>query len=113
MRIFSEPSLSPEDRLRMAAAFAVSFFTPFITSGLFSNKGDDFLPAGLREIVHRVLEPEAAEREAETEAAANKREGETDAAVAKREAETDAGTTKREAERQDSAAKREAEKPLP
>jgi AcrR family transcriptional regulator len=113
MRIFSEPSLSPEDRLRMAAAFAVSFFTPFITSGLFSNKGDDFLPAGLREIVHRVLEPEAAEREAETEAAANKREGETDAAVAKREAETDAGTTTREAERQDSAAKREAEKPLP
>jgi AcrR family transcriptional regulator len=70
MRIFSEPSLSPEDRLRMAAAFAVSFFTPFIASGLFSNKGDDFLPAGLREIVHRVLEPGAAKHEAETGAAA-------------------------------------------
>jgi AcrR family transcriptional regulator len=58
MKIFSQPSLSPEDRLRMAAAFAVSFFTPFITSGLFSNTGDDFLPKRLREIVHRVLEPE-------------------------------------------------------
>lgn len=58
MKIFSQPSLSPEDRLRMAAAFAVSFFTPFITSGLFSNTGDDFLPKSLRKIVHRVLEPE-------------------------------------------------------
>jgi AcrR family transcriptional regulator len=77
MRIFSEPSLSPEDRLRMAAAFAVSFFTPFITSGLFANKGDEFLPTGLREIVHRALEPEAAIREAETEAAAAKLEAET------------------------------------
>jgi AcrR family transcriptional regulator len=72
MRIFSEPSLSPEDRLRMAAAFAVSFFTPFIASGLFSNKGDDFLPAGLREIVHRVLEPGAAKREPESGAAGDK-----------------------------------------
>jgi AcrR family transcriptional regulator len=74
MRIFSEPSLSPEDRLRMAAAFAVSFFTPFITSGLFSDKGEDFLPKSLREIVHGILEPDVAKREAETEAAADKRE---------------------------------------
>jgi hypothetical protein len=72
MRIFSEPSLSPEDRLRMAAAFAVSFFTPFITSGLFSDKGDDFLPKNLREIVHGILEPDAAKREGEAEAAADK-----------------------------------------
>jgi AcrR family transcriptional regulator len=63
MRIFSEPSLRPDDRLRMAAAFAVSFITPFITSGLFSDAGDDFLANGLREIVHRVLQPEAANRE--------------------------------------------------
>jgi AcrR family transcriptional regulator len=76
MRIFSEPSLSPEDRLRMAAAFAVSFFTPFITSGLFSDKGDDFLPKSLREIVHGILEPEPAKSEAGTEAVANKRETE-------------------------------------
>jgi AcrR family transcriptional regulator len=72
MRIFSEPSLSPEDRLRMAAAFAVSFFTPFITSGLFSDKGDDFLPKNLREIVHGILEPDAAKRDGEAEAAADK-----------------------------------------
>jgi AcrR family transcriptional regulator len=92
MRIFSEPSLSPEDRLRMAAAFAVSFFTPFITSGLFANKGDEFLPTGLREIVHRALEPEAAIREAETEAAAAKLEAENQAREAKRETETETAT---------------------
>jgi AcrR family transcriptional regulator len=87
MRIFSEPSLSPEDRLRMAAAFAVSFFTPFIASGLFSDKGDDFLPAGLRKIVHRVLQPETEKREAETDAASDKSGAETDAGAAKRDAE--------------------------
>ena len=87
MRIFAEPSLSPEDRLRMAAAFAVSFFTPFITSGLFSNKGDDFLPTGLREIVHRVLHPEAAKRQTESQVGAAKRDEETETAADKREAE--------------------------
>jgi hypothetical protein len=74
MRIFSEPSLRPEDRLRMAAAFAVSFITPFITSGLFSDAGDDFLANGLREIVHRVLQPEAAKRDGGTKSAADKRD---------------------------------------
>ncbi len=59
-RIFSEPSVSPEDRLRMAAAFAVAFLTPFMTVDLFSGSGDDFMPNGLREIVHLVLQPGAA-----------------------------------------------------
>jgi AcrR family transcriptional regulator len=76
MRIFSEPSLSPEERLRMAAAFAVSFLTPFMTVGLFSDAGDDFMPNGLREIVHRVLQPEVAKRAEKTDAAATKREAE-------------------------------------
>jgi hypothetical protein len=71
----------------MAAAFAVSFFTPFITSGLFSNKGDDFLPTGLREIVHRVLHPEAAKRKTESQVGAAKRDEETETAADKREAE--------------------------
>ena len=111
MRIFSEPSLRPEDRLRMAAAFAVSFITPFITSGLFSDAGDDFLANGLREIVHRVLQPEAAKREAETDAAGEKLEAESKAGAAKREAESKAGAAKREAESKAGAAKRELEKP--
>ncbi len=74
MRIFSEPSLRPEDRLRMAAAFAVSFITPFITSGLFADAGDDFLANGLREIVHRVLQPEVANREVANREVANRDE---------------------------------------
>jgi hypothetical protein len=44
MRLFSEPSLRPENRLRVAAAFALSFITPFITSGPFPDAGDDFWP---------------------------------------------------------------------
>jgi AcrR family transcriptional regulator len=80
MRIFSEPSLRPEDRLRMAAAFAVSFITPFLTSGLFSDAGDDFLANGLREIVHRVLQPEAANREVANRELANRDEETSSAA---------------------------------
>ena len=95
MRIFSEPSLRPEDRLRMAAAFAVSFITPFITSGLFSDAGDDFLANGLREIVHRVLQPEAAKREAESQAAVHKLEEESEAGAGKLEAEVRAGAAER------------------
>jgi hypothetical protein len=72
MRIFSEPSLSPEDRLRMAAAFAVSFFTPFITGGLFSEAGDDFLINSLKEIVRRVLQPEVAKAAEENNSATEK-----------------------------------------
>ncbi len=112
MRIFSEPSLMPEDRLRMAAAFAVSFITPFITSGLFSDAGDDFLANGLREIVHRVLQPEVAKRDAESRAGAAKREAESKAGAAKREAETDAAADKLEAESRAGAANREMEKPV-
>ncbi len=89
MRIFSEPSLRPEDRLRMAAAFAVSFITPFITSGLFSDAGDDFLANGLREIVHRVLQPEAANREMANREVANR--GLTNRGVANHDEETKAG----------------------
>ncbi len=80
MRIFSEPSLRPDDRLRMAAAFAVSFITPFLTSGLFSDAGDDFLANGLREIVHRVLQPEAANREVANRELANRDEETSSAA---------------------------------
>ena len=88
----------------MAAAFAVSFITPFITSGLFSDAGDDFLANGLREIVHRVLQPEAAKRKAETDAAGEKLEAESKAGAAKREAESKAGAAKREAESKAGAA---------
>jgi AcrR family transcriptional regulator len=100
MKIFSEPSLSPQDRLRMAAAFAVSFITPFMTVGLFSDAGEDFMPNGLREIVHRVLQPEAA-----------KRAGEADASAAKREAEVRARAAKHEVGTEEAEAKRDAEKP--
>ena len=36
-----------------------------MTVGLFSDAGDDFMPNGLRDIVHRVLQPEAAKLEAD------------------------------------------------
>jgi len=93
MRIFSEPSLSPEDRPRMAAAFAVSFITPFIASGLVSDAGDDFLANGLREIVHRVLEPEAAKREVANRDVANREVANRE--VANRDEETKSAADKR------------------
>jgi hypothetical protein len=97
----------------MAAAFAVSFFTPFITSGLFANKGEEFLPTGLREIVHRVLQPEAAKREAESQAAEAKHQTESRAGAAKRDEETEAAAAKSDAETESAADKREAEKLAP
>jgi AcrR family transcriptional regulator len=112
LKIFSEPSLKPEYRLRMAAAFAVSFITPFMAGGMFPDADEDFLLNGLREIVHRVLQPEVAKRDAEDIAGVAKRETESLAGVAKREAESVAGAAKSQAENIAGAAKREAEKSL-
>jgi len=99
MKIFSEPSLRPDERLRMAAAFAVSFITPFMAGGLFPEAGDDFLAKALRQVVHQVLQPEVTKRDEETKAAADKREAESQATADKHDVESQAGSAKREAER--------------
>jgi AcrR family transcriptional regulator len=58
-KLFSEPSLDVEQRLRMAAAFAVAFITPMMAMSLFPEGG----PQGtvvvdcLKEVVHQVLHP--------------------------------------------------------
>ena len=58
-KMFSEPSLSADHRLRMAAAFAVAFITPMMAASLFP----DGIPQGtvvadcLRNVLHQVLNP--------------------------------------------------------
>jgi AcrR family transcriptional regulator len=58
-KMFSEPSLSADQRLRMAAAFAVAFMTPMVATSLFP----DGIPQGtvvadcLRNVLHQVLNP--------------------------------------------------------
>ena len=54
-KLFSDPSLSPGERLKMAASFAVAFLTPMLAAPL-TSPGDeaDTAPA-LRRIIHGVL----------------------------------------------------------
>ncbi len=63
-KLFSEPSLSTEQRLRMVAAFAVAFVTPVMASSLFPDGGQQgtVVAACLREVMHQVLHPDLAAR---------------------------------------------------
>ena len=58
-QIFSEPSLSADQRLRMAAAFAVAFVTPMMVVSLFPEDGPEgtLVADYLSEVVHQVLHP--------------------------------------------------------
>jgi hypothetical protein len=58
-KLFSEPSFSTEQRLRMVAAFAVAFVTPVMASNLFSDGGHQstVVAACLRDVMHQVLRP--------------------------------------------------------
>jgi AcrR family transcriptional regulator len=58
-KLFSEPSFSTEQRLRMVAAFAVAFVTPVMASNLFSDGGQEntVVAACLRDVMHQVLRP--------------------------------------------------------
>lgn len=55
-KIFSQPSLSPEARLRMAAAFAVAFVTPIMGSTLLGLDTDATTATTLRAVVRDVLQ---------------------------------------------------------
>jgi AcrR family transcriptional regulator len=63
-KIFSEPSLSIEQRLRMVAAFAVAFVTPVMATTLFPDGASQttVLAEFLREVVHQVLHADLSAR---------------------------------------------------
>jgi AcrR family transcriptional regulator len=57
--VFSDSSLSLEQRLRMAAAFAVAFVTPMMAASLFPDGGPQGTVVAdcLKDVVHQVLNP--------------------------------------------------------
>jgi len=63
-KLFSEPSLSIEQRLRMVAAFSVTFVTPMMAAGLFPDGSPQSTVVAdcLRRVVHQVLHPDLAAR---------------------------------------------------
>jgi AcrR family transcriptional regulator len=63
-KVFSEPSLDVDQRLRMAAAFAVAFVTPMMAARLFPLGGPQGTVVAdcLRDVVHEVLHPGPAPR---------------------------------------------------
>jgi AcrR family transcriptional regulator len=55
-KLFSDPSISPVMRLKMAAAFAVAFVTPLMGGTLFLGEDtEEHLGVTLRHVVHSVL----------------------------------------------------------
>ncbi len=53
--LFSDPSLSPGERLKMAASFAVAFLTPMLAAPLISPGNEANMAPALRRIIHGVL----------------------------------------------------------
>ena len=58
-RLFGDPGLSTEQRLRMAAAFAVAFITPMLAGSSLPDGGQHSTSVAdcLRAVVHQVLYP--------------------------------------------------------
>jgi AcrR family transcriptional regulator len=58
-RVFASPGLSLEQRLRMAAAFAVAFITPMMVGGLVPTVtlDDPVVTSFLSDVVHGILHP--------------------------------------------------------
>ncbi len=58
-KLFGDPGLSTEQRLRMAAAFAVAFITPMLAGSLFPDGGapTTSVTECLSAVVHQVLNP--------------------------------------------------------
>ena len=54
-KLFSDPSLSPGERLKMAASFAVAFLTPMLAAPLISPGNEADMAAALRQIIRGVL----------------------------------------------------------
>jgi AcrR family transcriptional regulator len=55
-KLFSDPALSPGERLRMTSAFAVAFVTPMMNIFVLDQPAEDEIPiADLKQIVHQVL----------------------------------------------------------
>ncbi len=64
-KVFSEPSLSTDQRLRMVAAFAIAFVAPMMAASLFPDGGPQgtIVADSLRDVVHQVLHPDPAPRQ--------------------------------------------------
>ncbi len=58
-KLFSEPSFSTEQRLRMVAAFAIAFVTPVMALNLFADDGQQstVIASCLKDVMHQVLHP--------------------------------------------------------
>ena len=54
-KVFSDPSLSPDERLKLAASFAVAFITPMMAVTLLGPDTRELLAPSLRKIVHAIL----------------------------------------------------------
>ncbi|MGC8628274.1 MAG: TetR/AcrR family transcriptional regulator [Acidimicrobiales bacterium] len=54
-KVFNDPSLSPDERLKLAASFAVAFVTPMMAVTLLGPDAREHLGPTLRYIVHAVL----------------------------------------------------------
>lgn len=62
--IFTDPSLAPEERLRMAAAFAAAMVTPIMAGALLGTEARKMMAPALRKIVHTILHAPISDREA-------------------------------------------------
>ena len=54
-KVFNDPSLSPDERLKLAASFAVAFIMPMMAVTLLGPDTRELLAPSLRRIVHSIL----------------------------------------------------------